>query len=55
MKNLRKNVRFLRKQHGYSLQQFSDILGVSKSLISQFESGFSGISLEVMILQIGIL
>ena len=49
MKNFRKNVRFLRKQHNYTLQQFADILGVSKSLISQFESGFSGLSLEVMI------
>lgn len=49
MKNFRKNVRFLRKQNGYTLEQFANILGVSKSLISQFESGFSGISLDVMI------
>ena len=49
MKIFRKNVRHLRKQHGYTLQQFADILGVSKSLISQFESGYSGISLEVIL------
>lgn len=49
MKIFRKNVRYLRKQHGYTLQQFADILGVSKSLISQFESGYSGISLEVIL------
>jgi transcriptional regulator with XRE-family HTH domain len=49
MKNFRKNVRFLRKQNGYTLEQFANILGVSKSLISQFESCFSGISLDVMI------
>ena len=49
MKIFRKNVRYLRKQHGYTLQQFAGILGVSKSLISQFESGYSGISLEVIL------
>lgn len=49
MKIFRKNVRYLRKQHGYTLQQFANILGVSKSLISQFESGYSGISLEVIL------
>ena len=49
MKYFRKNVRFLRKQNGYTLQQFADILGVSKSLISQFESNYTGISIDVII------
>ncbi len=49
MKNLRKNVRFLRKQHGYTLQQFADILGISKSLISQFESNCCGLSIDVIL------
>ena len=49
MKYLRRNVRHLRKVHGFTLQQFADILGVSKSLISQFESGYCGISLDVII------
>ena len=49
LKYLRTNVRFLRKQHGYSLQEFADILGMSKASISSFESGYSGISLEPLI------
>ena len=49
MKNFRKNVRFLRKQHGYTLQQFADILGISKSLISQFESNYCGLSIDVIL------
>ncbi len=49
MKYLRTNVRFLRKQNGYTLQQFASILGMSKASISSFESGYSGISLETLI------
>lgn len=49
MKYLRLNVRHLRKLHKYTIQQFADIIGVSKSLISQFESGYTGLSLDVLI------
>ena len=49
LKIIRANVRFLRKQNGYTLQQFANILGMSKSSISSFESGYSGISLETLI------
>lgn len=49
MEQFRKNVRHLRKKKGYSLEQFARILGISRSAISQFESGCTGISLQVAI------
>ena len=49
MHNLRKNIRFLRKQRGYSIPAFAEILGLSKYTISAFESGYTGISLPVLI------
>lgn len=49
MKQLRSNVRHLRKEHGYTLQEFANILGMSKASISSFESGYSGVSLETLI------
>lgn len=48
MEQLRKNVRYLRKQRGYTLEQFGRLLGVSKHTISAFESGWNGISFSVM-------
>ena len=49
MKHLRTNVRYLRKLNSYTLQEFADILGVTISFISSFESGYSGISLDTLI------
>lgn len=49
MDNLRKNVRFLRKEKGYTLEQFGRIIGLTKNTISSFESGTTGISIEILI------
>lgn len=49
MDNLRKNVRFLRKEKGYTLEQFGRIIGLTKNTVSSFESGATGISIEILI------
>lgn len=48
MEQLRKNVRFLRKQRGYTLEQFGRLLGISKHTVSAFESGWNGISIPII-------
>lgn len=49
MDNLRKNVRFLRKEKGYTLEQFGRIIGLTKNTVSSFESETTGISIEILI------
>lgn len=49
MELLRKNIRHLRKLNKYTIQEFATILGMSKSLISSFESGYTGLSVDNLI------
>lgn len=48
MEKLRKNVRFIRKQRGYTLEQFGRIVGLTMHTVSSFESGSTGVSITVL-------
>lgn len=49
MDYLRKNVRYLRKKNKYTLKRCAAIIGISVSLLSQFESGCCDISFKVVL------
>jgi transcriptional regulator with XRE-family HTH domain len=50
MKNLPKNIRFLRKQKGLSQESFADALGISRSRVGSYEESRALPSLETMVL-----
>lgn len=46
---LRKNIRFIRKKHNLTLEQFGKIIDLKKATISSLETGTTGISIEALI------
>ncbi len=46
--NLNKNIRFLRKQKGYTIPKLAELLGIKKSTLDGIECSQNNTSLEVL-------